>query len=291
MRTLYSGYDNPGVAFKFLSEAFRRRDMQCGKFVSVHAADISPSRRQVLLGWEDSDSGAQHIFGDICDRLPSDTRARIRDMMPDYNKIRQSHRSAVQHGMILDAADKYKHIAELLENTHREAFTAETTAHCYKHGTQCKCSTFESDAGDSAMTWVVAGSNCQAWSQRGLQLGVAHPSFLVWLTFIFELKRMGPDNWLHENTPYFPGRLFSHILGSKYHIVIFNDVCPSLLGHPVRRPRQYIADFRRGAVESIATEQEFKQLFGRRVVVLGTVYWVAPNSEAIGGASPSLPPP
>lgn len=283
IRTLYSGYDNPSVAFHSLRRCLRQHCGEVGACIVVHSADIMEGRRKVLIGWEAS-TRAAHVFGDILDRLRPEIRQEVLRMMPCYDSIRKCTDSGKQRSMVLAAAAKYKQISELLDKEGPSLFSQSTEAECFLHEGRCRCCTFDSpQAKPGMLTWVVAGSNCQAWSQRGLQLGVAHPSFLVFLVFAQELKQMRPDIWLHEITPNFPHALFDHILGAAYSITVYQGLCPTLLGHPIRRPRQFLVGHRRATVQSTGTSEEFKQLFARKTVVSGAAYFVAPRSEALWG--------
>lgn len=275
-RTHYSGYDNPSTALHFLQRSLKAQGIACGPFSCDHACDIEPSRRDVLLEWDRS-TRAAHVFGDMLDRLPGSIMSVIAEMQPDYGMVKRCQDPVAQRAMVADASVRYKKIADLIDDHASRIFAPSASARCYLHGRRCPCCVFEGGVG--GWTIVIAGSNCQAWSSKGLQLGCAHPSMLTWLCFAYELKVMLPDIWVHEITPFFPWKLFNYVLGGRYRIQEFHDLCPTLLGHPVRRPRQYLVGFRIGVAHSTANEAEFRAIFACRLMLSGSVYFAAPSQD------------
>lgn len=281
VRTLYSGYENPMAALSYIEKAMESKGIACGGFTCIHAADILESRRKLLCAWA-SDKGPLHVFGDILDRLPKVVHDKLTELTPQYDLIKKARDPVKQQLMVHHAARQSEEIAKFLDLERKSIFNGDTKSFCYVHGQECPCCILQPpNRQDGQISLVVAGSCCQAWSSKGLQLGVAHPSFVVWLVFVAELKTLLPDMFLHEITPKFPHKLFDFFLSESYQLVIFKDICPTLLGHPVRRPRQFVMGFRRDVFKSTAQEQEFKQIFGRRVVLPGSVYFVAPDHEAL----------
>ena len=237
----------------------------------------------ILCSWA-AESRALHVFDDVLARIPDDIMAEIRKRMPDYDKMKATTDKNVQAAMYQQAVSAYKTIADILESKRHAIFNNRTTSSCHVHGGHCPCSTFA--LGPNAdceflLTLVVAGSTCVAFSDEGLQLGIGHPSFLVWLVFIMELKTLRPKVFIHECVCAFPWKLFVHFLHGIYTITVYTTLCPTMMGHPIRRPRQYVVGHLLGSVTTTGTMEQFTHLFARKLeaVCTGNVFYVAPEAD------------
>ena len=88
-----------------------------------------------------------------------------------------------------------------------------------------------------------------------------------------------PDLLTHEITPFFPFLMFDFFLGCLYDFTIYLDMCPTKLGYPVRRSRQYAVGHRRSTLISTGSPQHFWSLFERSLKVSASVFFVAPKEE------------
>jgi hypothetical protein len=230
-----------------------------------------------LLEWDQA-SQSSHVFDDILRRLPDGLLNEVRDLMPNYEAIKACKDTVQLQLMYEEAVRANERIVELFEKRRTEAFSPLATSHCLRHGQQCPCCCFDSEAG---LRCTVAGSTCVAWSTEGLQLGVAHPSFVVWLVFIMELMTMRPDFFVHECTPNFPIGLFVYFLHKLYRVTAYEDLCPTMMGHPIRRNRQYVVGHLLATVESHGQPDEFAQIFGRALEpeCRGSLFFIAPPFE------------
>jgi hypothetical protein len=201
----------------------------------------------------------------------------VRDLMPDYEAIKACKSKVKMQSMYEEAVRASERIVGLFEKRRTEVFGPLATSHCLRHGQQCPCCFFDSEAG---LRCTVAGSTCVAWSTEGLQLGVAHPSFVVWLVFIMELMTTLPDFFVHECTPNFPMGLFLYFLHKLYRVTAYEDLCPTM-GHPIRRTRQYVVGHLLATVESYGEPEEFAQIFGRALEpeCRGSLFFIAPSFE------------
>lgn len=186
--------------------------------------------------------------------------------------------------MYASAVQAYKEIAQWLEAARESIFTDDCKARCAIHQVLCKCASFAvAGAGKAALTLTVAGSTCVAWSAEGLQLGICHPSFLVWLVFIMELKTLKPAIFVHECVVAFPSRLFEFFLNGIYKICVYTKVCPTSLGHPMRRPRQFVVGHLIGACNSFGTYQDFMAKVSRSMHpdMNANVYFIASDAQLV----------
>ena len=71
--THYSGYDAPGIALEYLEQQLAKQNDIATGVVPVHACDISPLCRKVLLCFPEKNRH-QHLFADMLDRVPADVQ-------------------------------------------------------------------------------------------------------------------------------------------------------------------------------------------------------------------------
>jgi site-specific DNA-cytosine methylase len=165
-------------------------------------------------------------------------------------------------------------IASYIFANRKEMFHENVTAPCRRHGTCCKCCTFDLDGGTgSAMTMVVAGSVCHAWSAQGAREGAVHESFVAFLIFIVELVEMHPTAFVHECTPFFKCELMKVFLGDMYHLMVLDKESPEAYGWPARRPRQYVV----GVSISKATPDEYFEMFSHTMELRGDSFMTDDN--------------
>lgn len=283
VRTYYSGWDSPVAALEFLYQALTEKvgcSDDCDKYKGLavlHASDIAPGCQFALV----NQSGPRRIngcvFGRLEDRLPTEIVDKITKIQANYSKLKNLTGKDID--TLLAAVNESADIFAALMARRRNIFNAKTFDWCMKHERNCRCCVTKSRSAPNALTLAVAGSVCVGWSSEGLRWGVLHPSFMTFLVFIIELLTLQPDLFLHECTKEFPFTLIEILLIELYSLTIFECICPTQLGWPMHRPRQYIIGHKRGSVVSVGTPDDFFACFGQRTKVDGSVFFVAPPDE------------
>ena len=65
----------------------------------------------------------------------------------------------------------------------------------------------------------------------------------------------------------------------EYELTMYEDLCPTKLGYPNRRSRQYVVGHRKSTVSSTGSQEKFLEIFTRDVKVSASCYFVASAAE------------
>ncbi len=230
----------------------------------------------------DHKDAPRHVFGDILERLPRQTRLRLEGF---GTRLRAKlARRIVRHGggdstegrrfkrrMVEELGARY--LTTLRTSLSAVDFASASACQCAIHGTLCSTdarpsSVAHSDGGGGAAAppapsdgggggvappppslWVeVAGTTCVAWSSMGAGLGWLDRSALPCLVWMFWVRFQQPDIVLHECVTRFQEEVLVRLLGDLYDVEAV-VTSPSKLGIPSMRRRKYtmcIRKFRSG---------------------------------------------
>ena len=226
-------------------------------FRFASACDISDMCRRVLCG-HTSDSAAQHVFGDICSRVPT-------------QEPPLSERSNEE-------------VRSFLEKHGRRLYNRGAHAFCYKHNDACCLWDGLEQPGQpeerSGFLISAAGFSCTDWSPRrmskrpGLQ-GATAPVFFHWSV---ENKHLQPDLLFWENSAHFdPGALIAALGdGFDHH---YAEMSPDVLGWPAARPRLFGVSVLRSTCSFGGSTEEFLSWFMRKPQLDGDVFLRANEEE------------
>ena len=314
----YSGIDCPSLALKMMLSAwcsFRLASF-AGKVIRTYSAsDVLPLCRRVLLSAREGDV-ANHIFGDVVDRLPAHARTQLEAWRPRIGADEVTTMLGLQE------------IEDLLRNPRTWPAPGRIISFCYRHNAFCPLmcdippavqdvSSDEADADEEGeaqveaavpladvvpggpsssssalptqrssfrrLVWEVAGTTCKGWcplSRTGrsqVHLGKLHPSSVPFLVWIYWCLQQLPDIILHENGYQFDENEISRRVGHMY-LVVSTVLCSSRVGLPIRRPRRFTLCFLRRTVVWHGCLEHFKELFHVTARMTPDEYFTAPQS-------------
>ena len=257
-------------------------DLRCRGFKDVLqpscgvAYDCAQECQMVLLNM--GSSSPQHVFGNIEKCIPQHYQDEISALLPDFDRHRKLMRGASklrQAAILKENIARMKLVADFLDDHGASIFAEDRTACCVKHGND-GCPGMQKQSSKFHVCGL--GSVCVAWSPRGLSDGIVHESFLALLLAVHEILSILPLIVLHECVPNFPVAILRSLLGHKYRLIVFPDVSPQQLGHPVERKRQYILLVLMEQVVCTASVEQFYEIFFKQVEADGSIYFVATNS-------------
>ena len=214
-------------------------------FAAYSASDSSAPCRQVLI----RNGKAQHIFGDILDRLDSSILDALKSTLQAHisrfyesveelgNGASEDDGSAMGRKGLLDEIGR-QWCAEAKRILQKQNFSDKTTAWCFKCKRSCPC--FPSKAKLEDMLFIeISGTTCTAWSSMNQSaLGWLDVSSIACLTWCRMVQCLEPHIVIHECVPRFDSTMLSKHIGSKYAVesCIFT---PVQLGFPSNRNRRY----------------------------------------------------
>ena len=236
------------------------------------SCDSAQESQMVLLNMGDVSPCC--VFQNIEDRVGKEHMDEIARLQPNFQVVRQSLKGApkgVRKNIMKENVARMKLVAEYLEKHAGDIFKQGCKSPCVKHNKLCDVTS----APPSSFHVCVLGSVCVAWSSRGLSEGVVHESFLALLIAVQSILSALPLLVLHECVPNFPVIILRSLLGHKYRLIIFPEVSPRQLGHPVERTRQYILLVLLDHVVCTASVEQFYELFFRELLLDGDIYFVA----------------
>lgn len=281
----YSGMGCAEAALQLVAAALQDVGGATLDFKAYSACDIDPVCRHMLLNHV-AHSQADHVFGDILERLDPGVRKNLEqkgDRLRKLLQLRLQHANSAGHTTTRVAEIKSEQV-QRLGAKYTQAICAalqqspldpDRLCWCYRHnryccptppavaagaevdvvspgGLRCEGSTGRSTAsGNRAVRVEVAGTTCVAWSSMGDGLGWLHPSSLPCLTWCYWQLATGPDLVLHECTRTFDSDLLRDILGSKYHVESLVS-SPNDVGIPCQRHRKYTLCRRKSEAEQAA---------------------------------------
>ena len=170
------------------------------------------------------------------------------------------------------AMTAYQKIFDTMAKNEHDLF--QDHSHCIKCGQACPVS---GQLTQKKLRILIAGTECKAWSSNGKQQRQGHPSMLVFLVFIFDLRHRKYDVGIHEITELHPEQLLPHFLQGQYQCHTFR-ISPYHLGFPARRPRKYTVMIKQDHIFD-GGQEHFMKLFGQCPSIDPHVLWVAPSSE------------
>ena len=269
MTTHYSGVGTAEAAMSQVVDA-----VQCssgeGGLVAFSAADVDVGCRSILLAHVPPHA-PRHVFGDIMGRVPKPVRDSLARLLQDHKA------KAINAGGGLDAIQRFgaKFVREASGLLRRRVkFTRQSRDWCYKHNKLCRCFPTEAELGTLGLHVEVSGSTCVAFSAIGSGWGWLDPSSLPCLVWARMMDDVQPHLLVHENSPRFSVDILRQLIPSlKFRSL---TICPTDLGHPVRRLRRYSVGIHTCLVREVRhyTAENMAALF-RAVLLDGDVYFSA----------------
>ena len=165
--------------------------------------EINPDARLFLQSHHES-TRAQHMCGDIIDRLSSSTQQRLRAIEAQALTLWRSTRAEFRDGQLDDRdvrvwRDKLtaEYLRDLLAEFQNIEF--EETSWCYVHERRCPVSPrLGLNHGGTALWLEGAGSTCVPWSAMGARSKWLDEATLTFFTWLVAVRFYQPDLWLHE---------------------------------------------------------------------------------------------
>jgi len=276
--SFFSGIGPAEVAAHTLVDDIKRRGFENVPLPSPgFAYDVAAESQLVLLNL--GASSPKHVFPKIESSIPAAHWDEISKLLPkfqeDRKRLRAVSKSALRQAQKENIA-RMKMAADYLDKHFDAIFTEQRTAPCVKHNSDCSCS---GAAPPDSFTFCVLGSVCVAWSSRGLCEGIVHESFVALLIAVKDILSALPLVVLHECVPNFPVIILRTLLGHKYRILVFPDLSPKQLGHPVERKRQWLLMTLMDSVVTTASVEQFYELFYRALAADGSIYFAATESQ------------
>ena len=197
-------------------------------FKSMEQCDHNEQCRRVLQGLS-SQAVAEHIFGDVLDRLPLVARQELR----------------LQQG-ILDAKDttaaQKEHALTAIKNI-LERTDMLSEAYCYRHGRLCPMWPVPATAKAASQRLHITGTPCVDWSTMGKRAGVMGSTSLAFHTWLREMQTRLPGLLIHECTPKFQPHLLKDAMNSNTEGYEYECesvlLSPSMFGVPTSRLRRF----------------------------------------------------
>jgi hypothetical protein len=126
----------------------------------------------------------------------------------------------------------------------------------------------------------VAGATCVAFSPLGKREGVAHKSMKDFHVWAASTRLTEPTIIMFECARQFPQKMLQWWFSDKYHLEMLPEAGPSLLGWPVTRDRLYCLMFLRSQVTFIGSSEDYYQLFRRRSIASGDIFYACRPGDA-----------
>ena len=207
-----------------------------GGLTCYSACDIDVVCQRVLKD-HPPDSAAEHCFGDLCARPPSNVVRQLRARQRHYRR---------QAGTSTSGASAKK--AQRIQRAGR-AWVAEAMTildkgwdpergsgvECCRHHRLCPACPRRS----GRYHLEVSGVNCQPWSSAGKRLGWLDDRSIPCLILVRSIMAVEPDGVCIECTPAFDFDALASVLEPKYR-GNFTITSPQDLGIPVARKRMYM---------------------------------------------------
>ena len=307
LTSCYSGTGAAEMAAHALMRCVNELVRGNGQVICHAACDKAAASQEALLGHVGMDtsfygshnihhSGPLHVFRNVMERLPADTRQEIVVIEEEIFKRHESLQARCQEGLISTTELKHEqqHLAVELVNSLKHLLADVEyleEAYCIRHQKMCPVNP-RSVAGQENMLWVeVAGTTCCPFSAMGAGLEWLDRATAPCLVWAFSTLFYLPDLILHECTPRFSEGTLLDILedvgdaGHSVHARATPDgqqlryrmesaiFSPCDLGVPSQRKRKYSAFFLHPFIGPPAVP--FLTQFGRDLVLDASIYLIA----------------
>lgn len=192
--TKYSGMGCPEQSLAMITQALLAENSSAN-FISWSAWERDPLPRRVLLSHAAGPCKPRHVFGDVCDYIPSSVLTELRDLSASYRKqagekigaIKATSSPASLAKRDIDRAsdglarDFVRAVVRLLE---RVPWQDDQKAWCYRCEKPCDT---QSDLGKVCVE--IAGTTCVAFSSRGSRLQWMHESAIPFVIWLWQLRQ------------------------------------------------------------------------------------------------------
>ena len=208
-------------------------------FEFYRASDISKVCREVILSHR---SPPKHLMGDMLDRMPSDLKSELLDLLVEYKRrLRKRKRNNGRTGLVRELGRAF--IKEAWKLTKKALPRFHRTAHCYICNKQCPI--YPKRTGGLVIAFV--GNTCLPWSSMGNRMGWLDDCSLEYLQFMGEITVAKVDMFVNECT-----RTFDHVAVQEMlkdtMILEAAMTDPAMEGVPAHRPRLYVRGYRRETI-------------------------------------------
>jgi len=223
----YAGAGNgAGVMSQVFGEVGRLLDLgDMSENVVVYSAwDVDPLCRRVLLRHKPS-TNARHVFGDLLDRLSTETRTAAQEIMErhvtSFKKLKEERCGTQMHPPSISNSEFEQKrrcltdsLLQSLEHILGNASFSEE-AWCYKHQCMCPISP-RSDPELRGLRWIeVGGHTCNPWSNMGSKNQFLDSATLPALAWVWSCRYFQVDDLVTECTPAFKPEPFLDIMNKE----------------------------------------------------------------------------
>lgn len=250
-----------------------------GGLTCYSACDIDVVCQSVLKD-HPPDSAAEHCFGDLCARPPSNVVRQLRARLRHYQRKAGTSTS----GASANRAQRAQRIQRVGRAWVAEAMTIleawdperGSGVECCRHHRLCPACPRRS----GRYHLEVSGVNCQPWSSAGKRLGWLDDRSVPCLILVRSIMAVEPDGVCIECTPAFDFDALASVLEPKYH-GNFTIMSPQDLGIPVARKRMYMwFDRVKTLAETHRCVSEFLQI-SRRAPGAGPEQYLSASADEV----------
>ena len=234
----FSGMATESQCCRQLEESLLCRSLlgHSNGFNCALACDCDETARTAILHQQKDKFQPSCLQCNVLDRLSSESRSQIEDIaLQQHIRLRD-----LKHTIFKNNAEKKEAMTNLgiqfTENLHRvlQGATWATTVLCQQHGKSCPMPQMNPEC-----IWMeVGGSCCWDYSNRGNRDMVCGQSVVYLLTWLYWIKKFGPDLVWHECTAKFSDGIIVRVLSEEYFVETVVD-SPDDCDLPTRRVRKW----------------------------------------------------
>lgn len=241
-------------------------------FTTYEQTDIGALQRRFLAGW-DGAARAEHIFGDIKDRVPQ----HVKDLQDEIKWPQKPLFGCSTEELAAYRAEVEKGVAateKVLMRHDADVFKCKSTAHCFLHNRQCKVRPAKL-VFDTVLDVDVAGTCCFDWSTAGRGAGLGGRSGQAFINWAYERQKRRSDLIVHECTKLFPVSLLRSYFPESEYTMVHGILNPHDMGQPCSRQRSITYLLAKQKYIMTSDIDEFKCFYSATCRLNGHVYFAS----------------
>ena len=249
-------------------------------FRTYRACDSDLRCQTLLRQHMDVQEHASHVFKDIHDRVEIDVMEQLQAICSESKKkVGQAEAALNLAANCTSGKNSCKQHIKALAGIQCEELIRVLRSHgenCMKSTSWCTSHDMECPLNDMGTKFTVwsGGNRCLDWTTFGARRNWAGDDTLPFIIWCFSILRAGPDVVIQECTPQFDLTYFRQILEDCYTIQ-HRVICPSQLGFPVSRARQWAIAVRTSKWTLLEQFDgpSFENMFYREIMLNADVYF------------------